>query len=207
LYYISKNDNNFNNLKIMKNANVKLSLMIMGVAFFIAILGIYISNSEALTASHLGTYPANDLLVGGGGVLAVDGATYGLIVHSGNVGIGTDYPVSTLSVGGSGVYGASIYSAGGYYGVYSVGSTYGVLASGSTYDFYGNGDSRFNGNVTIGRSLNLYYNTVPLNVPVMSKPSRPSGCTSGMIIYDTTNAEFEGCQGGVWWNFWMHSQV
>lgn len=50
-----------------------------------------------------------------------------LYYNDGNVGIGTNTPLSTLSVGGSGVAGAAVYGTG----------TYGVRGEGSSFGVYG----------------------------------------------------------------------
>ena len=86
--------------------------------------------------SHMNINTSTDL----GATLGVNGTGY----FSGNVGIGTTGPLSTLSVGGVGVSGAAIYGFNGLsYGVYGEssqsGGGIGVYGTGST-GVYGRGN-------------------------------------------------------------------
>lgn len=80
----------------MKNANVKLSLVLMAITLVLIVLGVYVSKSEAIESS----LTRNLLQMSGGAWLGVDSPTNGLIVQNGNAGIGTTNPSVKLDVVG-----------------------------------------------------------------------------------------------------------
>ncbi len=66
------------------------------------------------------------------------GSLRGVITKDGKMGIGTMAPISTLSVGGTGITNTGIYGYGSGTGIYGQGGTYGIYGTGSTgVDGYG----------------------------------------------------------------------
>jgi len=87
-------------MKIIKDSNIQSSLAILGITLVVAVLGIYISRSEATQGYLAASGNSSILQVGGGGVLGIDNPTNGMVVPTGNVGIGTANPSQKLEVVG-----------------------------------------------------------------------------------------------------------
>ena len=86
-------------MKILKNGNIKLSLLII-IILAIVVFGVYVSKSEALTQGYI----KNDvsygsiLQLGGTATIGMDNPPYGLIVQGGKVGVGITNPTALVDV-------------------------------------------------------------------------------------------------------------
>lgn len=85
--------------KIFRADSMPTFLVLIAVVL-VAISGVYVVNSFAVTTqSHLGS-SLNNLVVGGGALIAADPVKTGLVVVNGNVGIGAPEPEAKLAVVG-----------------------------------------------------------------------------------------------------------